>query len=150
MRKNKDDKHDETIYEEVLLRIFAFYDDFEKYQKDITLVKFLNDYCKINQNPSEEWLEKREKYFTNAMQNKDFISLVKKILKTKNNSILEALFVLFIKHTYSSSIFKKTINFNLHDVNINECLKQLPKSATYSSTNVKKRFESIENLITSK
>lgn len=141
VRKNKDDKNDETIYEEVLLRIFAFYDNFKTYSKDITLVKFLNDYCKQNRNPSEDWISTRETLFKNALKNNDFIALIKKILKTKNNGILETLFVLFFQYTF---------NFNLDETKIDKCLNDLPKSATYSDINLKKRFQVLENLIVKK
>ena len=69
VRKNKDDKNDETIYEEVLLRIFAFYDGLDKYSNDTTLVKFLNDYCKQHKNADDNWLQSKAEIFNDAINN---------------------------------------------------------------------------------
>lgn len=140
VRKNKDDKNDETIYEEVLLRIFAFYDGLDKYLNDTTLVKFLNDYCKQHKNADENWLQSKAEIFNDAINNSKFIAFIQKFMASKSNSILEALFVIYFRSGGK-------INLQVDAQNITGCLKNLPKSGTYSSNNIKRRFEEIEKLI---
>lgn len=140
VRKNKDDKNDETIYEEVLLRIFAFYDGLDLYSNDTTLVKFLNDYCKQHKNANDKWLSDKVDLFNNAINNSQFIAFIQKFMTSKSNSILEALFVIYFQNDGK-------INLHIDTKKIEECLKGLPKSGTYSAKNIKTRFKDIAELI---
>lgn len=77
--------------QEVILRFFAFYDNYEKYKEG--LAKFLNDYMRVNRNPNDTVLMSKKILFTRVLS----IVLDKLgdiIAKERPNlSLLEALLV---------------------------------------------------------
>lgn len=92
----KKDNNNHTKDSELILRIFALNDNLENHKSSIK--DFLNDYCKENRNPSDNWLEVRESLFHKVLNDEKIISFLKAIPK-KNDKIIEAIFLIYFEKT---------------------------------------------------